>query len=152
MRRTVLVFKDAEGLFWNDRYKPVFEVICNLILSIPLTIHLGISGTFLGTIFTNIFVSGAIEAYILFTNGFKIPVKKYFLEQFKYYCIFALGLVVSFLICKHIAYHSLMSILVKGVATLAVLMLEVFIFLGRSDEFRYVWKLFGHVVARRKIV
>lgn len=150
MRRTVLVFKDAAGLFWNDRYKPVFEVLCNLILSIPLTIYLGIAGTFMGTIFTNIFVSGIIEAYVLFKNGFNISVKKYFFQQLKYYCIFASGLCVAGFLCRYIMCNYLLNIILKGIVILLVLIIEIFICFWRTDEFKYVYTLFKAVIAKHK--
>ena len=39
MRMAVNAFKDASGLYWNDRYKPLAESVINLIASVYLTIH-----------------------------------------------------------------------------------------------------------------
>src|SRR5699024_7328010 len=49
MRRTVLTFKDALGLYWYDRYKPIMESIINLVASIVLAKIFGLIGIFIGT-------------------------------------------------------------------------------------------------------
>ncbi|MBD9303224.1 MAG: hypothetical protein EGS63_00210, partial [Lachnospira sp.] len=41
MRKVTLNFRDAMGLYWYDRYKPIFEVIVNLVVSIVLVIEYG---------------------------------------------------------------------------------------------------------------
>ncbi len=50
MRRTVLEFRNAAGLFWADRYKALVESFVNLVVSIPLTYALGVAGVKLGTL------------------------------------------------------------------------------------------------------
>lgn len=46
MRRAVLTFRDATGNFYYDRYKPIFEAIINLIVSIILARKIGVAGVF----------------------------------------------------------------------------------------------------------
>ena len=79
-REAPIVFRDAMGLFWYDRYKPLLEVIVNLIVSIVLVQVIGISGVFLGTICSAIFVCCWIEPYVLFKHGFHKPLYLYFLQ------------------------------------------------------------------------
>ena len=79
-REAPIVFRDAMGLFWYDRYKPLLEVIVNLIVSIVLVQVIGISGVFLGTICSAIFVCCWIKPYVLFKHGFHKPLYLYFLQ------------------------------------------------------------------------
>ncbi len=46
IRRTVMTYRDAYGLFWNDRYKALAEAILNIIISIYLGFKLGLVGIF----------------------------------------------------------------------------------------------------------
>ena len=46
MRQNVLAFRNALGLFWNDRYKPIIESAINLVVSIMLAKKYGIVGVF----------------------------------------------------------------------------------------------------------
>lgn len=49
MRQAVLTFRDAFGIYWQDRYKPLFESVINLVVSIGLASVWGIFGVFIGT-------------------------------------------------------------------------------------------------------
>lgn len=52
MRASILTFKEAAGIFHEDRHIPMIEALLNLIASIILANIFGISGVFLGTIFS----------------------------------------------------------------------------------------------------
>ena len=54
VRKTTLVYRDSLGLFWNDRYKPIFEAVINIIVSVLLAPRLGIAGVFIGTFISTI--------------------------------------------------------------------------------------------------
>lgn len=71
VRRTALTFRDAMGLYWFDRYKPIAEAILNLAMSIILARYIGINGVLISTAVSMLFTSIWIEPYILFKKGFE---------------------------------------------------------------------------------
>lgn len=75
MRQATLTFKDASGLFYQDRFKPLVEGIVNLILSLILVYILGIQGVLIATIFTNLFITHTVEPFVLYRYGFESKVK-----------------------------------------------------------------------------
>lgn len=95
MRKAVLLFKDAAGLFWHDRYKPLFEALFFLLFSIPCTIKLGLLGVFIGHILSLISTCFWIEPYVLFRFAFSQSIKKYLKNYFKYTCLTIFMLVIS---------------------------------------------------------
>lgn len=95
IRHPNLIFIEALGLYWYLRYKSVIEAIINLIISIILVNKYGIIGVIIGTICSNLFVCFWLEPYILFKNGLKIPLKKYF-GRFAYFTL--LGLLIFFIV------------------------------------------------------
>lgn len=99
MRRATLTFKDAYGLFWNDRYKPLLEAILNILFSVILGMKFGIVGILIGNILSNITTNFWIEPYILFKYGFNSRLKLYYITYGKYTFI----LMVSFLITNYIS-------------------------------------------------
>jgi Membrane protein involved in the export of O-antigen and teichoic acid len=84
MRQNVLTFRNALGLFLYDRYKPFFEVVINLVVSIFLVKTLGIIGVFIGTFVSTVTTSLWVEPYVLFKYHFKIGLKQYCLKYLLY--------------------------------------------------------------------
>lgn len=84
MRKAVLMFRDACGLYWNDRYKPLAESIINLTASIYLTVHYGVIGVVLGGIISTLLTCFWVEPYVLFNNGIDIKLKDYFMDYLKF--------------------------------------------------------------------
>ena len=78
MRQSVLTFREAMGLYWYDRHKPLFESAINLAVSILLAKPFGIVGIFIGTVVSTLSTCTWVEPYILFRHGFCAPVGKYF--------------------------------------------------------------------------
>ena len=71
MRRVPLMFRDAMGLFWHDRYKSLAEAAVNLVVSIVLAKKIGILGVLIGTTISSLSTCVWIEPLILYKHGFK---------------------------------------------------------------------------------
>ena len=56
MRKTCNTFKEAAGIFYEDRYVPLIESLINIITSIILVKIFGLVGVFLGTIISTIII------------------------------------------------------------------------------------------------
>lgn len=78
MRKTTLMFRDSLGLFWNDRYKPLFESLINLVASIILASRYGIIGVLLGTFISTMTTDFWVEPFILYRHGFTSRLREYF--------------------------------------------------------------------------
>jgi len=78
MRKPVQTFKDALGLFWNDRYKPLAETIINLTSGIILVQYLGIVGALLAMTISSVLAPCWVEPYVVMRYGIKYPLQKYF--------------------------------------------------------------------------
>ena len=137
IRKTTLVFKDASGLFWKDRYKPLLEAGSNLLFSIPLAIHFGIAGTIIGTIITNILVSGIIEAHITYKYLFKRSVWLFFREEIKYYVILILSLAGCSFITSSIGEISFVNVLIRGFISIGFSVMVLIVLFFRTEEYRY---------------
>ncbi len=95
MRKAVLMFRDACGLYWNDRYKPLAESIINLTASIYLTINYGAIGVVLGGIISTLLTCFWVEPYVLFNNGIYIKLKDYFIDYLKFAAVALLAAMIS---------------------------------------------------------
>ncbi len=82
LRHSVILFRDATGCFYHDRWKPLLEGIVNLILSFMLVGKIGVFGVILATIITNLLICNLIEPYVLYKNAFNKSPKKYYLINY----------------------------------------------------------------------
>lgn len=87
MRQTNLLFREAMGLFWNDRYKAVVESIINLVASLVLVRQYGVTGIIWGTIISTLCTCAWVEPYIFLKYGvqdaWKKKLRDYFAEYLK---------------------------------------------------------------------
>lgn len=98
MRQSPLLFRDASGAFYYDRWKPFAEGVSNLILSILLVNALpdeySVVGVIAATIITNLLICDIIEPHILFKYVFDEPAKKFYVRNYSYIAVFAASLVL----------------------------------------------------------
>lgn len=87
MRQTNLLFREAMGLFWNDRYKAVTESIINLVASLVLVRQYGVTGIIWGTIISTLCTCAWVEPYIFLKYGvqdaWQKKLRDYFAEYLK---------------------------------------------------------------------
>ena len=87
MRQTNLLFREAMGLFWNDRYKAVVESIINLVASLVLVRQYGVTGIIGGTIISTLCTCTWVEPYIFLKYGvqdaWQKKLRDYFAEYLK---------------------------------------------------------------------
>ena len=100
MRKGVLTFRDAAGLYWQDRYKPVAEALVNLTVSVYCTINYGVVGVAIGGIAGSLLVGLWVEAYVLFKNNIRIKLKSYLNDFANYLMITFFTAFISKLIYK----------------------------------------------------
>lgn len=93
MRQSTLVFREATGTFYHDRWKPLFEGVINLVLSILLVQWVGVTGVIISTIITNLLICHIIEPYVLYKNAFSVSPKKYYLRNYSMICLFTVALI-----------------------------------------------------------
>lgn len=142
LRKTVLIFKESYGLFWQDRYKPLLEGFLNLIFSIILAKFFGLFGIFFGTFLSFIFVSVPVEIHILFKYGFKISVAEYLKKMLKYIIIFIIALFVSFVLIQNLFNGTILNFVICCFIVVIVPNMIILLLTFKSDEFRYYYEQF----------
>ncbi len=153
MRKSALVFREATGAFYYDRWKPIIESVINIIASVFLAKRMGVAGVFLGTIISTVTVCLWVEPYVLYKHIFKKSVWEYFGK-------FALYTAASLLACAAASAVSGMIMLTNALAAFVLkaaicVVIPNLIFLAlffRSENFAYflglVKKIFGNIFGK----
>ena len=142
MRNSYQTFKEAAGIYYEDRYVPLFESIINIVASIILVKIIGLPGIFLGTI---------ISGFVLWFYSYpKYVYKKLFDRSYKDYLKETLGYIILFIVISYLTYYINNIYLVNNIyfefvkniliAIIVpnILMLLVFI---KNDNFKYYIQL-----------
>lgn len=113
IRRTVLTYKNACGMWWADKVKPYVSVITNLVLNFSLVQVCGIYGVMLSTIVCYIFMEAPWETHALFKEYFKQRTSKYWKNELMYTLLTIILMVMTFGVCECIKINGIMSVFVK---------------------------------------
>lgn len=144
MRRVTLIFKDAMGLFWHDRYKPVVEMIINLVASLILVRRFEITGIFLGTLISTLLTCFWVEPYVLFKYGLKIKgrtgLSKYFIQYFHRTMMMIVAGGITWYLCSILPETGFFSFAGKVLICMFVYNGIILLVYMRSRECRELWK------------
>ena len=118
--RVCHIYRDAAGLWWQDRFRPIVETVVNLSLNILLVRFIGVSGVMLSTIFCIVFIEGTWGTRILFKHYFTEEKQSvYMLKLLWSWIITAVAGAVCYFVCKLIRLSGIPAFIVYGiVATL----------------------------------
>lgn len=94
------VYADAAGLWWENRYRTVLEVIANIILNYTFVKMWGAYGIILATIITLLILGYAGSAMVLFGNYFHFGLKDYFISHFIYILVTMTVSIITLVICS----------------------------------------------------
>lgn len=153
MRSTVNIFKEASGMFWYDRYKPLIESVLNIVLSIWLVGQFGVAGVLLGTIGSTVLVPFWVEPYVLFRHYFGKGIGRYMAKQLLYGAVTVLAGAGCFFSCGCVSGGGAVSFLLRiGICVLVPNLVFAAVFC-RSREFLYfrdtLWNLFHRLLKRK---
>lgn len=150
IRRAVLTFRDATGSFYYDRFKPIFESVINLVVSIVLAKKIGVVGIFIGTIISTITTSIWVEPYVLYKHVFNMKVSDYF-KRLVGYSITGLTIcTVTYYICSFFTKLNWITLIIKAIICFAFVNLMFIIIFRKTKEFIYFKELILKIICKFK--
>lgn len=154
IRRPTLTFKDGFGIYRQDMFKPIAEIVVNLMVSIVLGKFFGLWGILLGTIITYTTVSFWVEIKVLFKYGFHAKQRSIYFKLLKFLLVFAVSLGVTYLPMRFLPDNQIWSLFVR--LAICVVVPNVVFFLltfrmeERKDAFGIIKVIFGRILHRNK--
>ena len=138
MRNTYLSFKNAAGIFYEDRYMPILESITNIIVSVILVIIIGLPGVFLGTIISGLWLW--LYSYPKYVYEVLFDRKKinYYKETFSYILLFSIILIISILLAKVYSFNNIyLEILKNTLIAFIIPLIIIFVLFRKNDSYKY---------------
>jgi O-antigen/teichoic acid export membrane protein len=113
LRRIVVTYRDAAGLWWYDKKRPYIVVGLNAFFDILLIKPMGINGVLISTIILSAFISIPWEALILFRKYLKKSMSEYYKRNILLLVELSLICVLTYSICSIIHGTGIISFIVK---------------------------------------
>lgn len=113
IRKVVLTYKDAAGIWWPDKWRPLLGCIVNLSLNIFLVKKIGVAGVAISTIISYVFIEHPWETHVLFRDYFHKKELKYYMKMLYYIAGIVIAGVVSFGFCAMLPLSGIVAIIIK---------------------------------------
>lgn len=138
-------YREAAGLWWEDRFRPLVATVVNLIVNIVLVKIIGIDGVIISTIICTVFINVPWGTYVLFKNYFKRSLKQYFGQLIYYFIVTNIAGFITLLICKVFPPVGWLSLMLKCVLCCIVPNIIFIIFYKRMVEFDFIVCIFKRI-------
>lgn len=100
IRKIVSVYRDAAGVWYEDRLRPLVTVVLNLILDIVLVTIFGINGILVSTIFISLFVSYPWELKVFYNIVLKRSSLEYYRDILESLVITVIAGLCTYVLCQ----------------------------------------------------
>lgn len=150
LQRTVLIYKDACGLFWKGKLRPVFSAISNIILSVIFVQWWGIFGVLLASVVSRMITTWWFDPYLVYKNALDESPKSYYVNYFKYIFVVLFVCVIIDSIFMFITLNALITFIVKLIVCIIIANSIFFVLYRKTEEFDYLKGIVLRKINRKK--
>ena len=94
MRLSYSVFKEAAGIFHEDRFVPVIESLINVVVSVVLVLWIGLPGVFIGTFVSSFALWFYSYPKFVYRKLFNRSYAQYYMEMIAYMLFFLIVILI----------------------------------------------------------
>lgn len=150
MRSTFSIFKDAAGIWVEDKYVPLIQLSLNILFSIICLKIFGLCGIFIGTIISSFAVWFYSYPKFVYKKILNKNYKEYIINVIKYLLLFIIIEVVIYLLVNMIKVKSIiLTLIIRLFICLIIANLILFIINRKSSEYNYLEKMILKVLKRK---
>lgn len=113
VNQVLVVYKDAAGMWHQDRFRPLVTAIANLVMNLILVQFIGLYGILLSTVLSTLFVGMPWVIHNLFTVQFKSGEKRYIQYLLLYAVVAMVACALSCLICSFFSITGIIQLAVN---------------------------------------
>ena len=115
INRLINTYKDAAGMWHEDRWRPLVVSITNLGLNLLMVQYIGLFGILLSTVISMLFVGMPWLLYNLFTVIFHRNAFGFILRTLWYVVVTVISCVIFYWLCSYITIDGVIGFIVKGI-------------------------------------
>ncbi|MBE5943832.1 MAG: polysaccharide biosynthesis protein [Lachnospiraceae bacterium] len=144
-----LTYKDAAGIWHEDRFRPIITALVNLALNIILVQVIGIYGVLLSTVISVVAVGMPWILHNIFTTIFSKGIRQYVTRVLLYTFVTVVVSLITYLICALLPDGNLLLIILKLVAVTIVSNLLFLLSYHKLEEFGLTKDMVMRIIKRK---
>ncbi len=141
-------YKDAAGMWHEDRFRPLIGASVNLILNVILVQYIGIYGILLSTIISYVLITMPWLIHNLFTRLFKRSARSYLLKLAAYAGACIISCVCCVLVCNLITVNNILIVFVKLIICVLIADAVLILFFRKTNEYKETKALVMKIIKR----
>jgi O-antigen/teichoic acid export membrane protein len=134
-RKVVQTYKDAAGMWWADKWKPLVGCIVNFTFNIISVQFIGMHGVILSTIISYLFIEIPWETMVLFRQYFEGYLKKYIRQLVQCFGCIVLTTAIGLILGNMITLSGILGFLIAGIVCFVESNVVFIILFRKSHEF-----------------
>ena len=144
------VYKDAAGIWHQDRYRPLISALTNLVLNLIMVNYWGLYGILLSTIISAAFISFPWITHNLFHLIFKGYFKDYFPRLLYYSLVVLITVIITGFAGQLIVVNGFLMLILRAFLVLIVSFLTMALMLFNNKDFRWILDLIKGIIIKKK--
>lgn len=139
MAKAVIIYRDANGLYWQTKYRYIFSSVFNAVLSIVLVgpAGMGVTGALVGTT-ASLFIMLSFDPILVFREVFHKKAWGYYRQYFGYLALTAATGALVYALALPFSEYTVTNFLVRLLLCLAVPNGLWFLLFRKNDNFVYL--------------
>lgn len=143
-------YKDAAGIWYSDRYRPLITAIINLIMNVILVQVIGLYGILLSTIVSLVFIGIPWLLHNIFNFLFKgESIIKYVLYLLKFAVLTYISSYITILMTNFVNGNIIIVLFIRGIFAIIIPNIIMFPFFYKSSEFKRIEKILKNLIGRK---
>lgn len=148
INQVLVVYKDAAGMWHEDRYRPLFTALVNLILNLIMVRFIGLYGILLSTILSTLIVGMPWVIHNLFTVVFKRSAKIFINNLIKYTFVALLACIICYLMGSLVRGNDYVQIIINLMISLIIPNLLFIVLFHRAKVFKASIELVDKMIGK----
>lgn len=148
-QRPCAMVRDASGLFWYGKFRPLAMIIINLVAATILAKKIGSVGVVLGTIISKVATYVWYDPYIVYKFTLKKGLNRYFVKYAMQWLLLAFLSFVCHAIYQILPFDGLAKMLVGVVMVTVIVNVVMLIIYFKTKEFEYLIDMIKDYVLKR---
>ena len=144
----MIQYKDAAGIWHEDRFRPLVTALSNLAINIILVQYIGVVGVLLSTVISFAFIGMPWLIHNIFKLLFHRSPADYIKRLFCYVLVTLVACVLCYFTCSYVPWDGWIGIIVKSTICVVISNIVFTIVYCRMDEFEHVKVLFLRLIKK----